>query len=131
MTDIRNREDIVLLLENFYSKALSDETIGYFFTEVVPLNMETHLPLITDFWETVLFGKAAYRGNVLQMHQHIHQLSPFKEEHFKQWVQLFIETVDEMYEGDKATMAKQRAESVATLMRIKLLHGGIGLAGKG
>jgi hemoglobin len=130
MTDIRNREDIVLLLERFYSKALVDETIGYFFTEVVPLNMETHIPLITDFWETVLFGKAAYRGNVMQVHQHIHQLSPFNDGHFKRWAQLFIETVEEMFEGDKATMAKQRAESVATLMRIKLVHGGIGFAGE-
>jgi hemoglobin len=130
MIDIRNREDIVLLLEKFYSKALSDATIGYFFTEVVPLNMETHIPLITDFWETVLFGKAAYKGNVMKMHQHIHELSPFNDEHFKRWAQLFIETVDEMYEGDIATTAKQRAESVATLMRIKLLHGGIGFSGK-
>jgi hemoglobin len=131
MADIANREDIVLLLEQFYSKALHDETIGYFFTEVIPLNMETHIPLIADFWETVLFGKAAYKGNVMQMHQHIHHQSPFNDEHFKRWVQLFHATVDEIFEGEKATMAKQRAESVATLMRIKLVHGGIGMAGKG
>ena len=126
MNDITNREDIELLLEAFYRKAVTDPLIGYFFTEVVPLNMQTHIPLITNFWETVLFGKATYKGNVMQMHQHIHQLSPFKEVHFKRWVELFKDTVDEMYTGEKAEMAKQRGESVATLMRIKILHSGIG-----
>jgi hemoglobin len=29
----------------FYGKALTDETIGFFFTEVAPLNMEVHMPL--------------------------------------------------------------------------------------
>ncbi|MES2330012.1 MAG: group III truncated hemoglobin [Bacteroidota bacterium] len=125
MRDIETRADIELLMQTFYSRALTDETIGYFFTEVVPLNMEVHMPLIVDFWETVLLGKAAYRGNVMQVHQHIHSLSAFKEEHFAKWVFLFHQTVNELYSGDCAELAKQRAESIATLMRIKLLHSGI------
>ncbi|MES2372433.1 MAG: group III truncated hemoglobin [Bacteroidota bacterium] len=125
MKDIETRADIELLMQTFYSKALTDEAIGYFFTEVVPLNMEVHMPLIVDFWETVLLGKTAYRGNVMQVHQHIHSLSAFKEAHFAQWVFLLHQTVDELYSGDHAELAKQRAESIATLMRIKLLHSGI------
>ena len=125
MKDIETRADIELLMQTFYNKALIDETIGYFFTEVVPLNMEAHMPLIVDFWETVLFGKAAYKGNVMQVHQHIHSLSTFKEEHFARWVFLFYQTINELYSGDHAELAKQRAESIATLMRIKLLHSGI------
>lgn len=127
MTDINNRQDIERLMESFYSKALTDEVIGYFFTEVVPLQMETHLPLIVDFWETVLLGKALYRGNVLEAHQRIHQLSAFRKEHFDRWVFLFKGTVDELYAGEKAELAKQRAESIATIMKIKMLHAGIGL----
>ncbi len=127
MKDITNRNDIQLLMKLFYSKALTDETIGYFFTEVAPLNMETHMPLIVDFWETVLFGNAAYKGNVMQVHKHIHQLSAFKEEHFTRWVNLFTQTVNDLYEGEKAEMAKQRAESIATLIKIKTIYSGIGL----
>ena len=127
VNDIANREDILHLMQSFYKKALTDDVIGYFFTEVAPLNMETHMPLIVDFWETVVFGKAQYKGNVLQVHQHIHQLSAFREAHFTRWVLLFTQTVNEMYEGANAEMIKQRAESVATVMRIKLLHSGIGL----
>jgi hemoglobin len=126
MRDIESRTDIETLMNAFYSKALTDETIGFFFTEVAPLNMEVHMPLIVDFWETIVFGKAAYKGNVLQVHQHIHELSAFTEAHFARWVALFQQTVNELFEGDHAELVKQRAESIATVMRIKLLYGGIG-----
>ncbi len=127
MKDIKTRNDIQTLLESFYHKALTDELISFFFTEVAPLHMETHMPLIVDFWETVVFGVAKYKGNVLQVHQHIHQLSAFKTEHFARWVVLFQQTVNELYAGSNAEMVKQRAESIATVMRIKLLHSGIEL----
>ena len=126
MTDISSRSDIEKLMNAFYGKALTDDVIGFFFTQVAPLNMAVHMPLIVDFWETIVFGKAAYKGNVLQVHQHIHQLSAFTEEHFARWVLLFGETVDELFAGNHATLVKQRAESIATVMKIKLLYGGIG-----
>ncbi|MES2004686.1 MAG: group III truncated hemoglobin [Bacteroidota bacterium] len=126
MEDIENRTDLETLMHAFYGKALKDETIGYFFTEVVPLKMDTHIPLIVDFWETVVFNKAKYQGNAFGVHEHIHQLSAFKDEHFLRWVFLFKQTVDELFAGDKAVLIKQRAESIATVMRIKLVHGGIG-----
>ncbi|MEO7530167.1 MAG: group III truncated hemoglobin [Sediminibacterium sp.] len=126
MNDIETRNDIEILMSSFYSKALVDDTIGFFFTEVVPLQMETHMPLIVDFWETVVLGKAKYKGNVLEVHQHIHQLSTFKEVHFSRWVTLFQQTVNELFSGNNSELIKQRAESIATIMRIKLLHSGIG-----
>ena len=43
MEDINNRQDIISLLNAFYGKALQDPVIGYFFTEVVPLNMTAHI----------------------------------------------------------------------------------------
>src|SRR5260221_10223203 len=96
MKDIEDRQDIETLMNAFYSKALIDDVIGYFFTEVVPLQMETHMPRIVDFWETVLLDKASYKGNVSEIHQRIHQLSAFTENHFSRWVFLFKETVDEL-----------------------------------
>lgn len=127
MADIEMREDIIRLLEMFYKKATIDPVIGYYFTEVVPLDMEVHIPVIADFWETVLFGRAVYKGNVLDIHKHIHQLSAFREEHFVRWVSLFKETIDEMFRGDRAELAKQRADSIATIMKIKTIHGGSGI----
>lgn len=123
LPDLANRSDIVSLLESFYSKAFADELIGRFFTEVVPLDLETHIPVIADFWEAVVFGKHGYRKNVMEVHQHIHGLSKIKKEHLDRWVQLFTGTVTVMFSGDHAERMKQRAVSVATLMDMKLNHG--------
>ena len=128
MNDITNREDLTQLMESFYLKALKDDIIGHFFTKVAPLQMDTHIPLIVDFWETVVFDKAKYQGNVLGVHEHLHQLSALKDKHFHQWVTLFKETVGELFLGEKAELIKQRAESIATVMKIKLVHSGVGIS---
>jgi len=123
--DIETRSDLVQLLETFYNKAVKDELIGRFFTEVVPLDLETHIPVIADFWESVILGAHTYRKNVMEVHQHIHSLSSIKKEHLDRWVLLFNQNIDEYFEGPKATLMKQRAASIATLMDIKLNHKGI------
>ncbi len=56
----------------------------------------------------------------MAVHEHIHQLSGIKKEHLDRWVHLFTTTVDEQFAGAKATLIKQRAASIATLMDIKL-----------
>ena len=119
-TVIESRADIETLLQSFYRKLLTDAEIGYFFTEIVPLDLSTHLPLIADFWESVLFNRNSYAKNVMAVHQHISSLSPIKKEHLDRWVRVFSETVDEQFTGERAELAKQRAASVATLMAIKL-----------
>jgi len=58
----------------------------------------------------------------MQIHQHIHPLSAIKKEHLDRWVQIFTSTVDEYFVGGKARLIKQRAQSIATLMDIKLNH---------
>lgn len=123
--DIETRADLEGLLRAFYEKAFADELIGHFFTKVVPLNLDTHIPVITDFWEAIIFNKHTYKKNVMVVHQHIHHLSHIKKDHLDRWVQLFTGTVDEMFEGDKAILIKQRATSIATLMDIKLNHNSI------
>lgn len=123
--DIETRADLESLLRAFYEKAFADETIGHFFTQVVPLNLDTHIPVITDFWEAIIFNKHSYKKNVMVVHQHIHHLSHIKKDHLDRWVQIFTGTVDQFFEGDKATLIKQRATSIATIMDIKLNHNSI------
>jgi hemoglobin len=120
--DIQTRADLERMLTAFYQKVFNDELIGRFFTEVVPLNLEEHLPVITDFWEAIVFGHHTYRKNVMAVHQHIHQLSPIHKEHLDRWVTVFLQTVDEFFSGEKADLVKHRAASIATLMNMKLNH---------
>ncbi|MGC8749978.1 group III truncated hemoglobin [Hydrotalea sp.] len=120
--DITNRDDLLALMEAFYAKALKDELIQHFFNEVAHLNLKTHLPIIVNFWESVLFETATYKGNAMAVHQHLHQLSPFKQVHFNRWVSLFQQTVDELFAGENAEKIKQRAQSIATIMALKTIY---------
>ena len=123
--DIETREELEDFLRAFYKKAFADEMIGHFFTEVVPLDLETHIPVIANFWESVVFNKPSYRKNVMEVHRHIHLLSKIKNEHLDRWVKIFTETLDENFEGSRTELMKQRARSIAALMDIKLNHEGI------
>ncbi len=120
MTDITSRVDIELLMDEFYSKVLQDEAIGFIFTDVAKLNLEKHLPIICDFWESILFQTHRYKGNVLVIHESLNQQIKLKKEHFDRWLSIFQKTVDESFRGTNAEMIKIRAHSIATVMQIKL-----------
>ena len=120
--DIENREDIVVLINTFYEKVKKDEVIGYIFNDVAKVNWDKHLPVMYDFWENVIFFTGSYTGNPMTAHKQLNQKTPLNTEHFQEWIKLFTKTVDELFEGDKAELTKQRAISIATVMQIKILH---------
>ncbi|GAB2829698.1 group III truncated hemoglobin [Ferruginibacter profundus] len=119
--DIESKNDIELLVNTFYEKVKADESIGYIFTDLVKVNWQKHLPVMYNFWENSLFYTGSYEGNPMEMHKHLHRAIPLSAAHFKQWILLFTNTVDELFEGKTADLAKQRAISIATVMQIKIL----------
>ena len=119
-SDIENRADLEELLEVFYKKVFKDDLISHFFIEVVPLNLETHIPVIADFWESVLLDGRGYRKNVMEIHLNISDKSKIEKKHLDRWVTIFSATVDELFEGAKASSAKERAASIATMMHLKM-----------
>ena len=118
--DIRNREDLFLLVSRFYEKLLKDPAISYLFTDVARIDLDKHLPVLVDFWDAVLFQSDTYRKNAMQPHLDLHRQSPVSREHFKIWITYFVETVDELFYGQTAFIAKERAQSIATVMQIKI-----------
>lgn len=120
--DIATREDLLLLVTKFYEKLLKDDSISYLFTDVAKINLEHHLPVLVDFWDNILFQSDTYRKNAMQPHLDLHQKSPLSGHHFETWLRYFKETVDELFEGEKAFLAKERAVSIATVLQIKLVQ---------
>lgn len=108
--DIETRKDLEFLLQEFYKIAPKDAQIGHHFDD---LDLKAHLPVIVNFWEKVLFGKAVYFGNPLAVHQILHKKSPLELEHFQRWFELFSRTVDEFFAGETAENAKLRAKMIA------------------
>ena len=93
-TDIRDRKDLEVLMNAFYSKLLQDTTINYIFIDVAKIDIKEHIPVIVDFWETILFQTGTYQKNAIQPHLDLNQKTPFKAAHFKTWLSHFEETVD-------------------------------------
>ena len=118
--DIQTRTDIEALISRFYEKVKADPVIGYIFTDVAKVNWEKHLPVMFDFWENTLFYSGSYSGNPMKVHQRLHRMFNLKAEHFTSWIKLFTSTVDELFEGEKALLAKQRAVSIATIIQMDL-----------
>ena len=118
--DITSKADIEMLVNRFYDKVKVDDLIGYFFTKVVQVNWDKHLPGMYRFWDNALFFTGVYEGKPLEIHEHLNQLSPLSVEHFQRWNELFTQTVDELFEGEKATLAKDRSISISTVMQLKI-----------
>ena len=119
MRDIGNREDIDRLMSAFYQKAMTDPSIGYIFTDVAKLDLEHHLPIIGDFWESMLFRTGDYgrHGRTpLMIHGELNAKTPLQREHFEQWLEIFEGCVDEMFAGDNAEHIKLRAQAIAARM---------------
>lgn len=118
--DIQSRKDIELLMTAFYEKVKRDDTIGFIFNDIARINWEHHIPIICDFWETLLLDAASYKKNAMEVHYVLNRKVMFEEKHFQRWLKLFFETVDELFSGSTATIAKKKAKSIADLMLFKM-----------
>lgn len=117
MKDLTTRTDIDLLMRVFYEKALADEVIGYIFTDVARLDLEKHLPIIGDFWESAIFGTSVYARhgrNPMLVHKELHLKEPLLPEHFDRWLEIFHHAVDAEFRGETAERVKDRATAIAS-----------------
>ncbi|QRM90866.1 globin [Lacinutrix sp. WUR7] len=124
-SDINTREDIFLLVSNFYKKVRKEETLGPFFNETIT-DWEAHLEHLTTFWETSLFMtrklEKKYRGNPLEAHVRVDKKfnHTIDNLHFGIWLNLWYQTLDEMFEGEIADNAKRRARKMGTFMYMNI-----------
>ncbi|MDN3656503.1 group III truncated hemoglobin [Ferruginibacter paludis] len=118
--DIAGRPDIELLVNTFYEKIAADQQLGYIFNDVAKVNWQRHLPVMYDFWENIILFTGSYQGNPMNLHQHLHHIAPLDASHFEQWNKLFIATVNELFKGKNAELAKQKALSISTIIKEKI-----------
>lgn len=113
MNDISSKEDISLLVHDFYGKVLKDEELSLFFKD---LDFEIHIPNMIHFWSFALLNEPGYKTNVVEKHLHM----PLREAHFDRWLNLFNETIDEHFSGEIANQAKQRAQLIGWTIKSKI-----------
>ena len=108
MKDIITNDDVKLLVDTFYARAQKDELVGPIFERFINDWDEHHVKLY-QFWKTVILKQAAYRAKPVQMHYKM----GLTQDHFDRWLILWKGTVDDLFEGENAGVAKYRGEKMA------------------
>jgi len=114
--DILTLDDVKVLVNGFYGKVRENELLGPIFNKVIQDRWDTHLQKMYTFWETVLLGNHTYFGSPFPPHAKL----PIDKHHFDTWLQLWHSTIDEHFQGNKATEAKWRGDKMAVMFLSKL-----------
>ena len=120
--DLTTRADIDALLLAFYSRALHDDQLGPVFA-AAQMDLATHLPRIGDFWEVSLLGTGDYSGRPMQLHAHLAEAAGLLPELFDRWLELWHETLGELFHGPTADRAGTDAIRMASGMRRAIFPG--------
>ena len=121
LSDIHTEADIKKLVDRFYDKVNQDTLLSPIFNDHANVNWEKHLPVMYQFWSSILLGTFSYVGQPFPKHAFL----PINQAHFAQWLQLFYETVTENFQGPVAEEAKVRAANIASIFsnKIQIIQG--------
>ncbi|MGB0886712.1 MAG: group III truncated hemoglobin [Vicingaceae bacterium] len=125
MKEIENRADVEKLVNTFYAKVRLDHLLGPIFNSHIPdEKWPEHLSNLTDFWETNLFGIRKFKGNPSQKHVNVDKNLNYSVEqtHFGQWLNLWFQTIDELFEGERANKAKEASRRMASAQFMMMWH---------
>lgn len=114
--DIEKLDDVKVLVDTFYGKVRQDELIGGIFNDIIQDRWPEHLEKMYKFWQTVLLEEHTYSGRPFVPHLKM----PIEKEHFDRWLELFFATVDELYLGQKADLAKWQGNRMAEMFQLKI-----------
>jgi len=110
--------DIKRLVDAFYGRVRQDELLAPIFNEKIGDSWPEHLEKMYRFWQTILLGEHSYYGSPFMPHSKL----PIDEQHFTRWLELFYQTLDEEFEGEKAEEARWRASKMAEMFQFKLQY---------
>lgn len=125
--DINTREDVAFLVDSFYIKVRQDITLGPIFNNAIT-DWDKHLNHLTTFWESSLFFSRKlehkYKGNPLEVHVKVDQDhdNSITELHFGIWLNHWMQTIDELFQGEVADNAKRRARKMGTFLYLKIFE---------
>nr|WP_121272344.1 group III truncated hemoglobin [Pedobacter schmidteae] len=119
MKDIQDKADITYLVKTFYHTVLTDPLIGPLFRSA-NFDLESHIPVMVSFWETILFDVITYSGNPMLKHLDLNRTVPLDSTHFERWMNIWTATVNHKFAGPLAEKAILRAQSIAQLMAYKI-----------
>ncbi|MCE3038386.1 group III truncated hemoglobin [Helicobacter anatolicus] len=127
METVINQQNIQKLMDIFYAKVRKDPELSKIFLPAVGEDNESwekHKEKIGRFWRQMLLGEPVFDGQPLKKHL---DLPPFPRELFNVWLNLFSESLHQIYENDVAKSILQKATMIAQRFQIAIydmqIHG--------
>ncbi len=118
LPDITTLDDIKQLVDSFYGKIRENELLGPIFNDVIQDRWPIHLEKMYRFWQTILLDEYTYSGGPFPPHANL----PVDKIHFDTWLELWHQTVDLYFEGEKANEAKWRGDKMAVMFLSKIQY---------
>lgn len=113
MNDIKNIDDIKLMVDTFYGKIREDEKLKDIFNNKIKDCWTLHLE------RCIAFGKLFCWTNILITAAHFFPMRNFRLM-LERWLHLFCETVDSLFEGEKTEKAKWQGQRMAEMFHSKI-----------
>lgn len=110
--DVSTRAQVHDLVVVFYREIMLDDLLEPIFGEVAEVDWVEHIPKLIDYWSSILLGTEQYGGAVMTTHRHLHSLQPLQPEHCDRWYALWVQSVDQHWEGPNAERAKSYAAAL-------------------
>ncbi len=116
-----NEAHIEKLVTHFYQKVQKDEVLGPIFNDVVQVDWNEHIPLLCQFWNSIMLKTNEYHGNAYQKHIQLKQFTHIEEAHFVRWLNLFQEEAVNHLPGEIAEEIFQKASLIAESLKYGML----------
>ena len=119
--DVICKEAIDILMDIFYAKIRNNKNgVGEIFNNAIGRSdeaWEIHKRKISNFWQGMLLGEGNYSGAPLKTHL---DLPPFPREYFEIWLELFDESLKEVFCERVAKQILERAQMIAQRFKFML-----------
>lgn len=112
-----DEQSIGILVDVFYLRARHDPVLGPVFIRALGEDeavWTAHLARVRAFWSSVLLASGRYLGRPMQVHA---ELPGVGAAHFRQWLDLFVATAEELFEPGPAAQFAARAARMAAALQ--------------
>jgi hemoglobin len=112
------KEHIKKLVIHFYQKVRNDEMLGPIFNNVAKVDWEHHIPLICQFWNSIMLKTNEYHSNAYQKHVILGVKTNLTEAHFIRWLTLFQEEAFKHLPVVEAQLIIDKATIIASSLKM-------------
>jgi hemoglobin len=116
--DILSLTDIKMLVDIFYERIRANDLLGPIFNSILNDRWSSHLEKMYRFWQTVLLQEHTYTGSPFVPHAKL----PIDQLHFDTWLTIWNNTINDLFEGEKAEEAKWRGDKMAEMFLYKIMY---------